>query len=151
MEKNDILDKLLQDDQLNITDLRKDVLNIFLAEKKPLSAYDVLDTLKLKRANAKPPTVYRAIEYFIEKKIVHRVEAGNKFVCCSQLGNSKTKYHGILFLCQQCHNSFELMDENFLTALKKFSTKHHFIVDESLIEVKGVCEKCSIYRYPSFN
>jgi Fur family zinc uptake transcriptional regulator len=142
MSKADTLNKLLQDGDLKITDLRKDILDIILSAKKPLSAYDILDLLKSKRANAKPPTVYRVIEYFVDKKIIHRVETTNKFVCCSQLDNFKTKYHGILFLCQKCGNSFEVMDDDFLTALKIFSKKHLFAVNESLVEIKGVCEKC---------
>jgi Fur family zinc uptake transcriptional regulator len=143
MSKAATLKMLLQDDDLKITDLRKDILDIILSAKKPLSAYDVLDQLKTKRTNAKPPTVYRVIDYFVEKKIIHRVETTNKYVGCTQLDNFKTKYHGILFLCQQCGNSFELVDDEFLAALKHFSKKHKFSVNESLVEVKGVCEKCS--------
>jgi Fur family zinc uptake transcriptional regulator len=142
MSKAATLKMLLQDDDLKITDLRKDILDIILSAKKPLSAYDVLDQLKTKRTNAKPPTVYRVIDYFVEKKIIHRVETTNKYVGCTQLDNFKTKYHGILFLCQQCGNSFELVDDEFLEALKNFSKKHQFSVNESLVEVKGICEKC---------
>jgi Fur family zinc uptake transcriptional regulator len=144
MSKAETMKKLSEDTDLKITDLRKDILDIILSAKKPLSAYDVLDLLKTKRTNAKPPTVYRVIEYFVEKKVIHRVETTNKFVGCSQLDNFKTKYHGILFLCQECGNSFELVDDEFLAALKSFSKKHHFSVNESLVEVKGVCQQCRL-------
>ena len=142
MSKTEIVSRLLMDSDLTITPLRKDVLGIFLISKKPMSAYEVLDKLKKKRFNAKPPTVYRVIDYFVDKKIIHRIETGNKYVCCAQLGNFKSNYHGILFLCKKCKNSFEFMDEEFLHFLKKFSKKHQLSINETLIEIKGVCQNC---------
>ncbi|EKD72371.1 MAG: Zinc uptake regulation protein ZUR [uncultured bacterium] len=142
MSKTEIVSRLLMDSDLTITPLRKDVLDIFLSSQKPLSAYEVLDKLKKKRFNAKPPTVYRVIDYFVEKNIIHRIETGSKYVCCAQLSNFKSNYHGILFLCKKCKHSFEFMDEEFLHFLKKFSKKQHLSINETLIEIKGVCQNC---------
>jgi len=144
MTKTDTINQLMLDSELTITPLRKDVLDIFLAAKKPLSAYDVLRKLKKKRPNAQPPTAYRVIDYFVEKKIIHRVETENKYVCCSQLSNFKSPNHGVLFLCHRCNNSFEFMDEEFLRALKSFSKKHKLAVNESLVELKGICWNCRV-------
>jgi Fur family zinc uptake transcriptional regulator len=143
MQKVDLPNQLPQDTGLKITALRQDVLDIFLVSKKPLSAYDVLAKLKKKRPKAQPPTVYRVIEYFMEKKVIHRIETGNKYVCCSQPNNSQSKYHGILFLCEKCQHSYEYMDEEFLVFIHNFTKRHRVIVNESVIEVNGVCESCS--------
>lgn len=144
MLKTEMLNQLMEDSELKITALRKAVLDIFLATKKPLSAYDVLGKLKKNRPNAQPPTVYRVIEYFVEKKVIHRIETGNKYVCCSQLSNLKSQYHGILFLCEKCQHSYEFMDQEFLSFIKSFTKRHKLEVNESLIEVTGICENCII-------
>lgn len=134
--------KLSNHPTLKLTELRQVILDIFIQAKKPLSAYEVLNTLKRKRPNAEPPTVYRVIDYFVQKKLVHRIETGNKYVCCSQLNNFESKYHGIIFLCQKCNLSFELLDEKCLSFIKYFSKKYAVSVDESLIEIKGTCREC---------
>jgi Fe2+ or Zn2+ uptake regulation protein len=65
MDITDRLKTMVADNGLKMTALRQDLLEIFLKTKKPISAYDALDLLKHKRPNAKPPTVYRVIEYFV--------------------------------------------------------------------------------------
>lgn len=130
------------DSVITLTPLRKDVMDIFIEFNKPLSAYEVLDKLKAKRPGAEPPTVYRVIDYFVEKKLLHRIETGNKYVRCSHVNNFTTKHLGILFLCQSCHLSFEYMDEKFLEFIAYFSKGNKLAVDDSLVEVKGTCNKC---------
>jgi Fur family zinc uptake transcriptional regulator len=142
MAKSDLLNLILHDDEIKLTALRKDILDIFLVAKKPLTAYEVLAKLKKKRPNAEPPTVYRVIDYFVQKKLIHRIETGNKYVCCSHLDHFKSKYHGILFLCQACHLSYELMDQEFLRFIMNFSKKNHLAVSESVVEIKGTCSDC---------
>lgn len=142
MEKKAILKKIQDFDGLKMTALRQDLLDIFLRNQKPISAYDVLDKLKQKRPNAQPPTVYRVIEYFVQKKIIHRVETGNKYVCCSQLQSGNAEHHGVLFLCQKCGAMNELADEMLLPFLKDFSVRHDVQLDEAPIELKGLCVNC---------
>lgn len=141
---NDIFNKLIAvDGTLKLTELRKDVLKIFIQAKNPISAYDVLDKLKKKRESAEPPTVYRVIEYFVDKHVLHRIDAENKYVFCTQLDHPNKKYHGIIFLCNSCHSSTEVMDNSYADFLNKLSRHHHFQIDNSVIEIKGVCEKCA--------
>ena len=142
MAKVSVLEQLSLNSELKMTPLRKDVLEIFLASTLPLSAYEVLALLKKRRPTAEPPTVYRVIEYFVEKKLIHRIETSNKFVCCSHLDNFESSYHGVLFLCHECQRSYEIRDDEMLKVLSKFSKKHHLVIDESLIEIKGTCESC---------
>lgn len=142
MPETDIITKLLSDQELKITHLRKEVLDIFLSSKKPLSAYEVLNKLKKSRPNAEPPTVYRVIEYFVQKEIIHRIETGNKYVFCSHLENFNAHPQGILFLCEKCGSSYEIIDDDFLKFIKKFSKIHQLSINELLVEMKGICQKC---------
>jgi Fur family zinc uptake transcriptional regulator len=141
MEKVNIKD-LLVDSDLNLTVLRKDIFNILFNEKEPLSAYEILAKLKKIRPNAEPPTVYRVLAYLIEKKLIHRIESNNQYVCCSLLSEFKNKYHGILFICDKCLKSFEYLETNVKNFLEKFSKKNNLFVKNSLIELKGICHNC---------
>ena len=144
LSTSDVFSQVLSSDHtLKLTALRKEVLRIFIQAKKPISAYEALDRLKKKRDSAEPPTVYRVIEYFVEKKIIHRIDAENKYVFCSQLGRQKSEYHGIIFLCKKCLISFEVMDKSYADFLKTLSDHHHFSIDDSVIEIKGICKKCA--------
>lgn len=142
MLKTEILNKLLLTEDLKITELRKDILNIFLAAHKPLTAYEVLSKLKKTRPKAEPPTVYRVIEYLMQKKLVHRIETGNKYVCCGQLENFQGEHHGFIFLCAKCSNATEFTDEDFSHFIQHFSKKNSLMVDNTLIEIKGICAGC---------
>ncbi len=141
--KNEVFDKLLAlDETLKLTDLRKAVLDIFIKSKKPISAYEVLDKLKKKRDSAEPTTVYRVIEYFLDRKILHRIDAENKYVFCTQLDHLDTTYHGIIFICRKCLTASEIMDKSVVDFLISLSRQHHFLIDDSLIEIKGTCNSC---------
>ena len=97
-----IFELILESHQtIKLTALRKDILSIFIESQKPISAYDALNILKTKRESAEPPTVYRVIEYFVKNKLIHRIDAENKYVFCSQLQKPTMTYHGILFVCQK--------------------------------------------------
>ena len=134
-----IFDKILSaDDSIKLTTLRKEILTIFIQSKKPISAYEVLKELKAQRETAEPPTVYRVIEYLIEKKILHRIDTENKYVFCSHLENTTLQYHGILFICKTCHTAIEVIDKPFDNFLAKLSTSYHFTIDDSPVEIKGV-------------
>src|SRR3990167_9206614 len=119
MQASDTLTKLSQDTDLNITQARKAVLTILMSGKKPLTAYEILDQLKKIRTNAEPPTVYRALTYLAEKKLIHRIESNNQYVCCAHLSDFRTRCHGILFICLHCQQAFEYVDNDATVFIKK--------------------------------
>ncbi|VTR19627.1 Zinc uptake regulation protein [Serratia fonticola] len=47
-----------------------------------ISAYDLLDLLRVAEPQAKPPTVYRALDFLLEQGFIHRVESANSYVLC---------------------------------------------------------------------
>lgn len=142
--QNDVFHQLLTNDPtLKLTELRKAVLSIFLESKKAMSAYDVLAILKKSRDGAESMTVYRVIEYFIEKHIVHRISTENKYVFCSQIEHNPCEHRGLFFICKKCLSSFEVIDKSFDVLLKNLSQQHQFHTDPSLVEVKGVCQNCA--------
>src|SRR5258708_26144946 len=49
---------------------------------KPITAYELLDRLRIKGVSA-PPTVYRSLDRLIEEGFAHKLESLNAFVACS--------------------------------------------------------------------
>ncbi|MES2204192.1 MAG: transcriptional repressor [Pseudomonadota bacterium] len=141
-----VFDQLLTNDHtLKLTDLRKAVLAIFLDSKKAMSAYDVLAILKQNRDSAEPMTVYRVIEYFIERNIIHRISTENKYVFCRHIENNACKHQGLFFICKKCLSSFEVIDQAFDHLLKALAKQKHFLADASaFVEVKGLCQACQL-------
>ena len=136
------IDSICMDKNIKLTELRKDILSILYRKNKPMGAYDILDTLKKKRPNAEPPTVYRVLEFLVDAKLVHRVESQNTYVCCSSILKEKTQHKAILLSCKVCHQSFEFEDDGVFLSIDKFAKKHKLEVDDALIEIKGVCADC---------
>ncbi len=142
METKSVLERILQDDDLNITHARKTVLHILMSSKNPMTAYEILEQLKKIRTNAEPPTVYRALTYQVEKKLIHRIESNNQYVCCAHLSDFKSPCHGLLFICHRCEQAFEYFEEDVGLFIKKITKKYEFLVSDTLIEIKGICKRC---------
>ena len=67
---------------LRLTPLRLRVLELVAASEKPVKAYDLLDQLREGRGGAAPPTVYRALDFLLEHRFIHKLESVNASGSC---------------------------------------------------------------------
>ena len=65
-----------------LTKLRRRVLELVWQGHAAVKAYDLLGALDRGAGAAKPPTVYRALDFLIAHGLVHRLESLNAFVGC---------------------------------------------------------------------
>ena len=87
---------------------------------KPLSAYDILDRARSDALKA-PVQVYRALEKLSSRGLVHRIEALNAFVACSdaRIRHTTTRHEAIahaehrpgFVICRDCGSVREFEDE----------------------------------------
>ncbi len=129
-----------------LTELRRAVLNLILAAEGPLTAYQLLDQLKLVRKSAVPPTVYRALEFLIENRLVHRIERLNAFVPCSEVPDHAHEgaHHAVQFLiCGKCGTVAEIEDDTVAAALTKAANSQGFKAHHAIVELDGICALCS--------
>jgi len=117
------IEKLIQEKNLKLTTARKEILEIFLHNPKPLSYEDIKDKINMDKA-----TFYRNIAKFEDESIVHSFES-----------NDKKRYYEVQssphahFICNNC---------NTIQCLKDVITleiQNHIVED---ILIKGICEKC---------
>lgn len=126
---------------VRLTSQRKRVFELICANKKASSAYELLDELKKSEPQAKPPTVYRALDFLMEQGFIHRVESTNSFIsCCSCNAH---KHFSQLLICDQCGNVVELQDDRLIALLANNAEQHGFKIANHVIESHGVCQMCS--------
>jgi Fur family zinc uptake transcriptional regulator len=124
-----------------LTDIRRTVLELILQAGEPIGAYALLDRLKDKSGQGKPPTVYRALDFLLAQGLIHRVERLNAFVGCHEEADHP---HPVQFLiCGECGNVAEFEDQAIGTAVATIASRSGFVVKRSIVEVEGVCAECA--------
>lgn len=127
---------------LKWTSLRKEVLYILWQAKKPLKAYEILDYLLKIKPNSKPPTVYRALLFFVTHGVVHKIESIQCYTLCKE--PDKRLFSEILMVCNHCHQTIEVSDPSIWELVQKLAHQHYFKSTQDIIELKGVCSLCSV-------
>lgn len=130
-----------------LTSLRKDVLKIIESATRPLKAYEILNILLKKRPNAKPPTVYRVLDFLVEKHVIHKVNSSHTYVLCQyNSSNNECEKHGknidLILACQHCHQYVELTNSIASLILNQLLQEKEFIISDHCIELKGICINC---------
>lgn len=126
---------------VRLTAQRKRVFELICSSKKACSAYELLEDLKKSEPQAKPPTVYRALDFLMEQGFIHRVESSNSFISCCTCNAHKHYFH--LLICDKCNDVIELQDEALVASLEQNAEKHEFKVTNHVIESHGFCKTCS--------
>ncbi len=124
-----------------LTELRRLVLKLTLEAEGPLTAYQLLSRLRATRKNAVPPTVYRALDFLMAQRLIHKIERLNAFVPCTQADHD---HHGAQFLiCRRCGTVAELEDTAILEALAHAARRAGFQTDTATVELDGTCAACA--------
>jgi Fur family transcriptional regulator, zinc uptake regulator len=115
---------------------RARVLELLLNAGAPVKAYDLMAAFG--GAPAKPPTIYRALEFLESVGLVHRIAGINAFIACDGHG----AVHTAAFLICDCCGSAEEFDPETgpVTAV---ADAHNFVVRGINLEVRGRCQWCA--------
>lgn len=131
--------------ELNRNDRK--VLSALGRSEKPLSAYDILDRARSDALKA-PVQVYRALQKLESRGLVHRIEALNAFVACSEHGESCTKREHVherhrpgFVICRDCGAVREFEDAR-IAGIARDAAGPGFAVELVALEVYGHCAAC---------
>lgn len=125
---------------LRLTPLRLRVLELIAADSKPVKAYELLDRLKDDHSGAAPPTVYRALDFLLENRFIHKLESVNAFVGC----HHPNEVHQVPFLiCDVCTAAVEVCDERVSRLLNEQAKERGFRPRAQTLEVHGICASCA--------
>ncbi|ABE59234.1 MULTISPECIES: transcriptional repressor [Chromohalobacter] len=121
------------------TPIRRRVLEMIATAPGGLKAYDLLDRLAAEHASARPPTVYRALEFLIEQGLVHRIESLNAYVACPCPEHA----HGFqLLICRACGRVEELHMDEVGEQLSQGARQQGYRIERQTIELLGLCADC---------
>jgi len=122
-----------------LTELRRQVLGLILEADGPLTAYQLLDRLRETRKGAVPPTIYRALDFLMAQRLIHKLERLNAFIPCAESGHQ----HAVQFLiCRQCGRVAEIEDHAAADALEHAAEREGFHPGNTVVEIEGTCAAC---------
>ena len=132
-------EKLCAQRNVRLTPQRLEVLRLMSLQQGAISAYDLLDLLRESEPQAKPPTVYRALDFLLEQGLIHRLASLNVFTVCRQPG----RQHGGQFLiCRDCGQVDELSNATVENLLRIEAETRDFEVLAQMVEILGRCPDC---------
>ena len=125
---------------LQLTSVRRRVLEILLHEHRALGAYDILDKLRSEGLGSQPPVAYRALDFLVTHGFAHKIERLNAFVACAHPG----KVHDPAFLiCRKCDGVAEAQTKSARGQLGSSAKIAGFHIERAVLEAVGVCPNCA--------
>ena len=126
--------------EIRFTPIRQQVFLLMAQHNSMISAYDLLAKLQVLEPNAKPPTIYRSLDFLLEAGFIHKIESSNAFILCPHFGEAHPSQ---LLLCKSCGCVIELHDETIEQLLQSLADKHGFSISTKTVEAHGICAECS--------
>lgn len=133
-------EKLCAQRGVRLTPQRLEVLRLMSLQQGAISAYDLLDLLREKEPQAKPPTVYRALEFLLEQGFVHKVESTNSYVLCHLF--DQPTHSSAMFICDRCGGVKEECAEGVEDIMHTLAARMGFALRHNVIEAHGLCAAC---------
>ncbi|MEM6051715.1 zinc uptake transcriptional repressor Zur [Erwinia sp. P7711] len=131
---------ICQQRNVRLTPQRLEVLRLMSQHQGAISAYDLLDLLRASEPQAKPPTIYRALDFLLEQGFVHRVESTNSYVVCHHF--EQPSHTSAMLICDRCGSVAEQQAEGVENILKSLALTSGFALAHSVIEAHGLCHTC---------
>ncbi len=129
----------LKRNQLSVTDSRKKILHLFLEQAGALAHGDIE-----KRAGEKfdRVTVYRTLQTFVEKGIIHTIPTADNSVlyalCKDQCSEGHHHDHHVHFVCNECNTTY-CLDDVVTPAL---NLPQGYAAEHVEVVVEGICKNC---------
>ena len=124
---------------LQLTEVRRRVLEILLERHRALGAYDILEVLRSEGLGSQPPVAYRALDFLTKHGLAHKIERLNKFIACSDIGGDHTP---AFLICTGCNQVAEAHLEAGTGRLSKAAAAAGFTIERAVLEAEGLCETC---------
>jgi Fur family ferric uptake transcriptional regulator len=131
---------ILRKKNLSITDSRKKILTLFLQGTDALTHGDIE-----KKASEKfdRVTIYRTLQTFVEKGIVHTIPSADnsiRYALCKDCTEGHHHDDHVHFLCSNCDTTICLDD----VVSPAIELPAGYIIQNVQVIINGICNNCSI-------
>ena len=122
---------------------RRRVLELLLTAAEPVKAYDLIARYGEDGQAAKPPTVYRALEFLERKGMAHRIASISAYVACTADGEGDVAHAAAFLICDCCGATEEVTAPTGQTFALAADTAG-YAIERTTIEGHGRCPACRV-------
>jgi Fur family transcriptional regulator, ferric uptake regulator len=131
---------LLKKNQLSVTASRHSILQLFMHHPGALAHADIE---KMTASKIDRVTVYRTLQTFVEKGIIHTIPSTDNNIryalCKASCADGHHHDHHVHFECERCHNT-TCLDEVDTPVVR---LPRGFRLTQTEVVIKGVCRACN--------
>lgn len=124
---------------LQLTPVRRRVLEMLLDQHRAMGAYEILDMLREEGLGSQPPVAYRALDFLVAQGFAHRIEKLNAFVACA---SPEADHTPAFLICRLCNAVAETHAQIDRDALGRAAKDTGFTIERTVVEAVGVCPNC---------
>jgi Fur family zinc uptake transcriptional regulator len=135
-EELDLAERRVVEAGERLTAPRRRVLELLLESGHAVKAYDLMAAYQ-PGAPAKPPTVYRALEFLERQGLVHRIQSLNAYVACR-----RGEVHTAAFLICDCCGATNEVEPAAAKAMAEQAASSGFALRAVTVEANGLCAAC---------
>lgn len=127
-----------------MTPPRRRVLALLLETGEPVKAYDLIARFGADGQAAKPPTVYRALEFLERQGMAHRIASISAYVACADHaeGPHGQAAHAAAFLICDCCGATREVHGPDNAAMDAAAAAAGYVIARTTIEAHGRCQAC---------
>ena len=136
---NSDIKEILKRSQLSVTASREKILHLFFEESGALAHGDIE-----KKAGEKfdRVTVYRTLQTFVEKGIIHTIPTADnsiRYALCKECEEGHHHDEHVHFVCSNCGRTICLDD----VVSPKIELPEGYIAQEVQVVINGICKDCN--------
>lgn len=126
--------------RLQLTPVRRRVLEILLEAHRAMGAYDILERLRDEGLGSQPPVAYRALDFLTAHGFAHRIERLNAFIACA---GHKAGHAPAFLICRACNRVAEAEIAPDAGELGRAADRAGFVIERTVREATGLCPACA--------
>jgi Fur family zinc uptake transcriptional regulator len=126
---------------LHLTNLRRRLMGLLLKAGKPVKAYDLIEQSAVLGRRLTPATVYRVLDFLMENGLVHKVNAINAFVACTEQDGA-LDHQPLILVCPTCQKTTEINDPDLSIMVFEKLNDLGYALKRGSIEIHGHCGLC---------
>lgn len=135
-----IINNILKQNKLSVTANRKKILQLFFENNGALAHGDIE---KKTGEQIDRVTVYRTLQSFVEKGIIHTIPTSDNSIkyalCKDECAEGHHHDHHIHLVCNICNNTLCLDD----VVTPEIKLPQGYIMLQADVVVKGICKNCN--------
>jgi Fur family ferric uptake transcriptional regulator len=142
---SDRLINTLKDNNLRVTEARKEVFRVLNESEKALSVQEVYSVIKRSSTvKTDKVSVYRNLGLFSDLGLVHRFQDGRHAICMHQHGDDDHNHLHIVANCMECGSTFEVgaHDKAVCNTVNKIKSLVNDFGAFTDLTFQGTCKQC---------